>query len=77
MIIRKILEVPCEVGFVCPYWGHDEDGQGICKCPDIAEKKGRRWYYTYLSNLEMCPLVNVDTPIDKWLKSLEQENNNA
>ena len=79
MIIRKIQNVPCAVGFVCPYWGYDEDGMGLCKCPDITErggvegKKGRYNLYQYVGNLEMCPLVNVGTPIEKWLKSMDKK----
>lgn len=69
------MKTPCNLGFVCPYWGHDEDGMGLCKCPDIAEKEGRHWVYSYLVNLEICPLVNADTPIEKWLKSLDKEVN--
>lgn len=68
------MKAPCNLGFVCPCWGYEEDsGMGLCKCPDIAEKEGRHWVYPYLVNLEICPLVNVDTPIEEWLKSLDKE----
>lgn len=73
------IKTPCDAGFVCPYWGHDEDGMGLCKCPDITErggvegKKGRFNLYQYIGNLEMCPIVFDDSPIDKWLKSMDKE----
>ena len=68
------MKTPCDTGFVCPCWGYEEDsGMGLCKCPDVTEKEGRYNVYPYVLNLEMCPLVNVDTPIEKWLKSLDKE----
>lgn len=74
------MKAPCNLGFVCPCWGYEEDsGMGLCKCPDVTErggiegKKGRYNLYPYILNLEECPLVNVDTPIEDWLKSLEKE----
>ena len=38
---------------------------------------GRRWKIikSYILNLDICPLVNVDTPIEEWLKSLDKEVN--
>jgi hypothetical protein len=73
MIKRKIMGMPCDVGFDCPYWGHDEDGMGLCKCPEVREKEGRCYVYPYIGNLEICPIVFEDSPLDKWLKSLEKD----
>lgn len=77
--MRKRMITPCDVGFCCPYWDHDEDGLGLCTAPEVAErggiegKKGRFNLYPYIGSLDECPLVNVDTPIEKWLKSLEKD----
>lgn len=79
--MRKRMRTPCDAGFDCPYWGHDEDGMWLCKCPDVTErgsiegKKGRYNLYPYIGNLEMCPIVIDDSPIDNWLKSLDKEGN--
>jgi len=69
----KRMRTPCDAGFNCPYWGHDEEGIGLCTAPEVTEKEGRHYVYPCIGNLEMCPLVNVDTPIDEWLKSLDKE----
>lgn len=72
------MKTPCNTGFVCPCWGHDEEGIGLCTAPEVTErggiegKKGRYNLYPYIGSLEECPLVNVDTPIEKWLKSLDK-----
>ena len=78
--MSKRMRTPCDAGFVCPYWGYEEDsGAGLCKCPEVTERggiegeKGRFNLYPYIGNLDMCPLVNVDTPIEKWLKSLDKD----
>lgn len=73
MIKRKRMGVPCDVGFDCPYWGHDENGIGLCKSPEGEEREGRYRVYPYIGNLEMCPIVIDDSPLDKWLKSLEKD----
>lgn len=68
------MRTPCDAGFVCPHWGYEDDsGMGLCKCPDVTEKAGKHNVYPYIMNLEECPLVNVDTPIEKWLKSLDKD----
>ena len=77
--MRKRMRTPCDAGFVCPYWDHDEDGIGLCTAPEVTErggiegKKGRYNLYPYIGCLGICPLVNVDTPIEKWLKSLDKD----
>ena len=77
--MRKRMKTPCEAGFVCPYWDFDEEGDDLCTAPEVAErkgiegKKGRYNVYPYVLTLEECPLVNVDTPIEKWLKSMDKE----
>ena len=68
------MKTPCNTGFVCPYWDFDEDGMGLCTAPEVTEKEGRHYVYPYILNLEECPLVNVDTPIENWLKSLNKES---
>ncbi len=73
MIKRKLMGMPCDTGLDCPYWSHDEDGMGVCKCPEVREKEGRYWVYPYIGNLEICPIVFEDSPLDKWLKSLDKE----
>ena len=72
------MKKPCNVGFVCPYWEFSEDGEELCTAPEVTErggiegKKGRYNLYPLVMTLEMCPLVNVDTPINDWLKSLDK-----
>ena len=81
--MSKRMRTPCDAGFVCPYWDFSEDGESLCTAPEVTErggiegKKGRYNLYPLVLTLEMCPLVNVDTPIEKWLKSLDKEEKNA
>lgn len=77
------MKMPCNTGFNCPYWGHDEEGLGLCTAPEVTErggiegKKGRYNLYPYVMSLDICPLVNVDTPIEEWLKSLDKVQRGA
>lgn len=69
------MKTPCNVGFVCPYWDFSEDGEELCTAPEVTEKEGRHYVYPLVLTLDECPLMNVDTPIEKWLKSLDKEVN--
>lgn len=73
--MSRRMRTPCDAGFNCPYWGCDEDGTELCTAPEVAEKDGRYWVYPCIGNLKICPLVDVDTPLDEWLKSLDKEVN--
>ena len=77
--MKRRMRTPCDAGFVCPYWDFGEDGESLCTAPEVTErggiegKKGRYNLYPLVLTLDMCPLVNVDTPIEKWLKSLDKD----
>lgn len=69
------MKTPCNTGFNCPYWGHDEDGMGLCTAPEVTEKEGRHYVYPLIMNLDICPLMIDYSPMDKWLKSLDKGEN--